>query len=72
MMFIYVREVEATDNWRETLYQILRGIQRYSFMQMMPDSRRYYAEWYNRYVGYQANQVDQAEQHITTTSNANT
>ena len=49
-MFNHIREVEATDNGQEALYKISRGILRYSFMLKMPDSRKHFVEWYNRYV----------------------
>ena len=52
MIFNYVGEVGTSDNWQEALYKIKRGIGRYSFMQKMPDSRKYYAEWHKRYVRY--------------------
>ena len=58
MMFNHVSEVLMMDNWQEVLYKILRGIWRYSFMQKMPDSRKYYVEWYSSYVTYQVGQVD--------------
>ena len=71
-MFDYVGEVEVMDNWQEALYKITRGILRYSFMQKMPDSRKHYTDWYNIYVGYKKNQMDQINQHITMKKDADT